>query len=155
MTDDSDAIGGHNPEFLSTSTFCITLHAATMSATLAPSVLSPDNPVTETSVDETLAKLGLKLPPDQAAEYTSFLKGIWEVWHKVDGMEDYVPSVDAERFPRLNVHRPTEEDNAANAWAWKVTIKDKENRAGLLAGKTVCVKVRCLLDTLMTGQCSC
>lgn len=125
-----------------------------MSATLAPKVLSPDNPVTDSSVADTLHKLGLKLPDEQVGDYTSFLKGIWEVWHKVDGMDDYVPVVDEKRFPRENVHRPTGDDNPANAWAWKVTITDQEKRGGLLAGKTVCVKdnvtvkgVPCLLGT--------
>jgi len=112
-----------------------------MSATLAPKELSPENPVTEASVTDTLDKLNLTLRDDEVGDYTSFLKGIWEVWHRVDGMDDYVPAVDEKRFPRENVHRPTKEENASNAWAWKVHIEDKEKCGGILAGRTVCVKV--------------
>jgi amidase len=125
-----------------------------MSAVLTPDTVSANNPVTDASVPEFLVKMGLELPADQLPEYTGFLKGIWEVWNEVDGMEDYVPAVDETRFPRLNVHRPTNEENPANAWAWRVTIEDQENTGGLLQGKTVCLKdnvavkgVPCLVGT--------
>lgn len=112
-----------------------------MSAVLTPDKISPNNPIMDTSVPELLAARGLSIPADQVGEYTSFLKGIWEIWNDVDAMDDYVPSVDEERFPREHVHRPDSEDNPANAWAWRVTIKDKKPNKGLLAGKTVCLKV--------------
>ncbi|WWD22857.1 hypothetical protein CI109_107351 [Kwoniella shandongensis] len=126
-----------------------------MSATFAPDVLSPNNPVTADSVLSTFSKLGLSPPAkDQVDDYTSLLAGIWEVWDKVDKMEDYVPSVDEERFPRTEVHRPEGEENAHNAWAWKATVRDVKGSGGLLEGKTVCLKdnialkgVPCLLGT--------
>lgn len=112
-----------------------------MSATLTPATLSPNNPVTDASVPETLAKFGLSVSDDDAPVYTSFLKGIWEVWNRVDAMDDYVPAVDEERYPRQDVHRPSAEENPANAWAWRVRIKDTKQNKGLLAGKTFCLKV--------------
>jgi hypothetical protein len=93
-------------------------------------------------VSETLAKLGLVAPEKDVADYTSLLTGIWEIWNKVDQMEDYVPVVDEERFPRKDVHFPGTEENPANAWAWKASVKDMDAKGGLLEGKTVCLKVR-------------
>lgn len=113
-----------------------------MSAALPPKQLSPNNPITDSSVRETLEPLGLSVPENEEKHYTTFLKGIWEIWNRVEQMDDYVPVVDEERFPRENVHRPTGKDNPANAWAWKATIRDQEKNDGLLKGKTVALKVR-------------
>ncbi|WVQ85193.1 hypothetical protein IAT38_007358 [Cryptococcus sp. DSM 104549] len=129
-----------------------------MSSTLAPSVLSPNNPITSESVTSTFASLGLAAPDKDLGDYTSLLAGIWEIWNKVDAMEDYVPVVDEERFPRTEVKRIEggEEGNEANAWAWKCIVKDvtDKSKGGLLDGKTVCLKdnvtlkgVPCLLGT--------
>lgn len=112
-----------------------------MSAALPPKQLSPDNPVNSSSVSETLEPLGLSVAPNEEKHYETFLKGIWEIWNRVDKMDDYVPMVDEERFPRENVHRPTGKDNQHNAWAWKATIKDQQKNDGLLKGKTVALKV--------------
>lgn len=115
-----------------------------MSSTLAPTNLSPNNPITPSSVPDTLAKLGLRCPEKDLEGYTSLLTGIWEIWNKVDQMEDYVPAVDEDRFPRKDIYRPEGKENESNAWAWKCTIQDKKaDGGGLLAGKTVCLKVRC------------
>ncbi|KAH8887934.1 amidase signature enzyme [Thozetella sp. PMI_491] len=127
-----------------------------MSSTLAPSVLSPNNPVTTDSVLEAFAKLGVKPQDKDIDDYKSLLTGIWEVWNKVDQMDDYVPAVEEERFPRTEVHRPEGDENKWNAWAWKALIKDVsgKSKGGLLEGKTVCLKdnvavkgVPCLMGT--------
>ncbi len=124
-----------------------------MSSTLAPSVLLPENPVTAASVAETFAKLGVKPKEKDVDDYTSLLTGVWEVWHKVDQMDDYVPIVDEERFPRRQVHRAEGDENRWNAWAWKADIKDTSGKSagGLLEGKTLCLKVssRLLLFSLL------
>jgi amidase len=111
-----------------------------MSAAL-PQTISPNNPIDDQAVVDTLAELGVKLPDAEVPEYANFLKGVWEIWNKIDAADDYVPPVDLERFPRENVHRPSGEENKTNGWAWKVTIEDKQGKGGLLAGKTVCLKV--------------
>jgi amidase len=114
-----------------------------MSSTLAPETISECNPITEKDVISTLDSLGLKPNPKDVEDFTSLLTGIWEVWDKVSEMEDYIPEVDEERFPRENVHRPEGEANAENAWAWKCEIKDAtdKSKGGLLEGKTVNLKV--------------
>ncbi|KAL7420218.1 hypothetical protein Q5752_005185 [Cryptotrichosporon argae] len=109
-----------------------------MSSTLAPATLSPNNPITSADVTETLATLDIAVPAAHVGDYQSLLTGIWEVWHKVDQMDDYVPAVDETRFPRTHVHRPAADENEFNAWAWKATVKGAEG--GVLAGKTVCLK---------------
>lgn len=114
-----------------------------MSSTLAPSIVSERNPITEKDVTSTLGSLGLKPNPKDVDDLTSLLTGIWEVWDKVSQMEDYIPEVDEERFPRKNVHRPDGEANAENAWAWKCEIRDAtdQSKGGLLSGKTINLKV--------------
>lgn len=122
-----------------------------MSAAL-PQSISPNNPIDDEAVVDTLAGLGVKLPDSEVPQYATFLKGVWEIWNKIDGTDDYVPSVDLERFPRENVHRPSEQENPTNGWAWKVTIEDKQGKGGLLAGKTVCLKVVLPMARLTAGQ---
>jgi amidase len=124
--------------------------ACAMSSTLPPDVLSPDNPIRHDTVTEILEKLGVTVPPQDVEVYTSLLTGIWEVWNNVEQMGDYVPDVDEDRFPRQEVHRATAAENAANAWAWKCLIKDTKPNYGLLAGRTICLKVSALSAMLMS-----
>lgn len=58
-------------------------------------------------------------------------------------MDDYVPSVNEERFPRNDIKKlgSDEDGNKYNAWAWQCTVKDSKANDGLLSGKTVCLKV--------------
>lgn len=119
-----------------------------MSSTLAPATLSPNNPITPSSVPTTLAKLGLTCPEKDLEGYTSLLTGLWEVWNKVDQMEDYVPTVDEKRFPRTDIKGPEEVDNEFGAWAWKCRIEDKEQKGGLLTGKTICLKVSLIMKDI-------
>lgn len=101
--------------------------------------VGPNNPVTSTTLSSTLARLGVALPPAEIADYTALLAGAHETFQKVLDMPDYVPLVDEARFSRENVHFPSAEENPANAWAWKATVKSA-SLEGLLAGKTVCLK---------------
>ncbi|KAK8057305.1 amidase signature enzyme [Apiospora saccharicola] len=128
-----------------------------MSSTLAPEITSERNPISEKDVLESLESLNLKPRNEDVPDLTNLLTGIWEVWDKVNQMDDYVPEVDETRFPRKDVHRPEGEDNAGNAWAWKCDVRDQSASAEgkrLLAGKTLSLKdnialkgVPCLLGT--------
>ncbi|KAI5477157.1 hypothetical protein MNV49_006813 [Pseudohyphozyma bogoriensis] len=84
----------------------------------------------------------LTLPSDQHASYTAILAGVHDSFTSILEMEDYVPEVDEERFPRRDVKFPTEDENPTNAWAWKANVKDTtgKSKGGLLEGKTVCLK---------------
>ncbi|KAK7937703.1 amidase signature enzyme [Apiospora aurea] len=128
-----------------------------MSSTLAPEVTSERNPISEKDVIQSLESLKLKPNPEDVPDLTNLLTGIWEVWDKVDQMDDYVPEVDETRFPRKDVHRPEGQDHAGNAWAWRCDVRDTSpttKGTGLLAGKTLILKdnialkgVPCLLGT--------
>lgn len=63
-------------------------------------------------------------------------------------MEDYVPTVDEKRFPRTDIKGPEEVDNEFGAWAWKCRIEDKEQKGGLLTGKTICLKVSLIMKDI-------
>ncbi|KAK4694105.1 amidase, partial [Phenoliferia sp. Uapishka_3] len=120
--------------------------------------VGPNNPVTTATLSATLASLGVSLPPSELEAYTALLAGSHETYEKVLAMPDYLPPVDEDRFPRTNVHFPAKADNPSNAWAWKVSVKDKTPE-GLLKGKTICLKdnvglkgVPCLLGSdFLTG----
>ena len=56
----------------------------------------------------------------------------------VDALPDYVPQVDLNRFPRQDVHRPPQNENPGNAWAWKAKIQG--STGGPLEGVTFCLK---------------
>lgn len=56
---------------------------------------------------------------------------------------DWYPPPDLTKFPRTKVIRPPVEENPYNAWATKATVKGVEG--GILAGKTVVLKVRAQL----------
>ena len=118
-----------------------------MSSVLAPETVSPNNPINDKSVHDALSKLGVTPPSKEAGygDYTALLQGSWEVWNEVVQMDDYVPFVDEERFPRENVRCAVgSSENAGNAWAWRCEIKDvKEGEGGLLQGKTFALKVSC------------
>jgi amidase len=57
-----------------------------------------------------------------------------------NGLPDYVPHVDEDRFPRKEVHFPEKEQNSHGAWAWKCSIVDEQESAGKLKGKTFALK---------------
>ncbi|KAK8022493.1 hypothetical protein PG993_013260 [Apiospora rasikravindrae] len=128
-----------------------------MSSTLAPEITSERNPISEKDVIQSLEALNLNPKPEDVPDLTNLLTGIWEVWDKVDQMDDYVPEVDETRFPRKDVHRPEGQGNAGNAWAWRCEVRDQsptKEGNGLLAGKTLILKdnialkgIPCLLGT--------
>lgn len=51
-----------------------------------------------------------------------------------------MPPPDLQRFPRIDIVRPTPQDNPYNAWATKANVKGLQSN-GILAGKTVVLKV--------------
>lgn len=111
-----------------------------MSSTLAPKHTSPNNPITPESVFTALSAVHLTPKERDVPGMTSLLTGIWEMWNRVEKMPDYMPEVDEDRFPRTEVHRAEGGENEHNAWAWKAVVRGTSG--GLLAGKTVCLKVR-------------
>ncbi|KAJ7707797.1 amidase-domain-containing protein [Mycena rosella] len=100
--------------------------------------------VTPAQLQETAGHLGLTVPAADVDAYCVLLSGLDACVDLLDAEEDYVPHLDLQRFPRVNIHRPTPAENAAdyNAWAYKVEIKSTlpADLAGPLSGLSVAIK---------------
>ncbi|KAF7330500.1 Amidase signature enzyme [Mycena venus] len=100
--------------------------------------------VTPSQIQETAARIGITVPDADVDAYCVLISGIDACVALVDAEDDYVPHLDLERFPRVDIHRLTAAENAAeyNAWAYKVQIvsNSPEDRAGPLAGLSVAIK---------------
>ncbi|KAJ7475773.1 amidase signature domain-containing protein [Mycena latifolia] len=101
-------------------------------------------PVTSAQLDDTASRFGVTVPAADVDAYCVLLSGLDAYVALVDAEEDYVPRLDLQRFPRVNIHRPTPAENTAdyNAWAYKVEITSTSpaDLAGPLAGLSVAVK---------------
>ncbi|KAK0254304.1 hypothetical protein B0A54_04437 [Friedmanniomyces endolithicus] len=98
------------------------------------------NPVTPAVLDEVCKSLGVKLKHEEHEDYRKLLAVFDESARELMDMEDYVPTTDLTRFPRNDVRPPSATDNTHGAWAWRCSIRDTEPNAGILAGKTICLK---------------
>jgi amidase len=98
------------------------------------------NPVTSNTVDQLCSQLGMSIDAEEKEEYRRLLAIFHDASEQLMAMEDYLPSVDRERFPRENIHFPNKVDKTHGAWAWKSSIKDKEKNSGKLLGKTFALK---------------
>lgn len=99
------------------------------------------NPITEEEVVALGKKLGIKEHTDaELKEYKTLLAVFHDACEELMGMDDYLPEVDLERFPRENVKFPDASENKLNAWAYQVDIEDKQKKGLLLEGSKVAVK---------------
>jgi amidase len=99
------------------------------------------NPVQKGDIENLLDPLGLTIRPEQSADYQLLLAAVHDCAERVLNLPDYQPLLDAERFPRQNVHLPEEhEQSFGHAWAYRFTIKGDKTSRSSLAGKTVCIK---------------
>ncbi|KAJ7494655.1 amidase signature domain-containing protein [Mycena galericulata] len=100
--------------------------------------------ITPSQIQETALKLGITVPEVDIDAYCVLLSGLEACVELIEAEEDYVPVLDLQRFPRINIHRPTLAENAAeyNAWAYKVEIKSTSpaDLSGPLAGLSVAIK---------------
>ncbi|KAK0836789.1 hypothetical protein LTS02_012270 [Friedmanniomyces endolithicus] len=98
------------------------------------------NPVTSAVLDEVCKSLGVKLKHDEHEDYRKLLAVFDESARELMEMDDYVPATDLTRFPRNDVCHTGASDNTHGAWAWRCSIRDTQPNAGILAGKTICLK---------------
>ncbi|GAA5823414.1 hypothetical protein JCM11251_000626 [Rhodosporidiobolus azoricus] len=90
-------------------------------------------------------RLGFQPPPEHLEDYQTLLRATDACAAEIMALPDFVPTVDFERFPRQNVHRPADEENKLRGWSWKAMVAGGND--GILAGKTVCLKdTICLAD---------
>ncbi|KAJ7650356.1 amidase signature domain-containing protein [Roridomyces roridus] len=102
--------------------------------------LSDKVSVSASDVQEAAGHLGIAVPETDLEAYRVLLSSLDDCAETIRAEDDYLPHLDLERFPRVNIHKPTQNDY--NAWAYKVQIQSTapEDMAGVLAGRTIAVK---------------
>ncbi|WQF76831.1 Putative amidase [Colletotrichum destructivum] len=106
--------------------------------------ISTDNPVQKGDVEKLLEPLGLTIKPEESADYQRLLAAVHDCATRIDNLPDYQPVPDTKRYPRENVHLPTEEEQEfGHAWAYRFLIRGERTPGSSsvsLEGKTVCLK---------------
>ncbi|EUC48008.1 hypothetical protein COCMIDRAFT_88603 [Bipolaris oryzae ATCC 44560] len=102
---------------------------------------SHGNPVTTEVLDKLCSQLGMPIDEKEKEDYRRLLAVFHDASEQLMTMDDYVPRVDEDRFPRENVHFPEISENPHGAWAWRCNIIDKlSDGKGKLHGKTFVLK---------------
>lgn len=91
-------------------------------ATIAAASPNAKSQVTSGIIRDLTAQIGVKLPEKDVEQWRELIASVQDSIDIVEALPDYIPSVDLNRFPRENVHRPKREENPGNAWAYKVRI---------------------------------
>ena len=99
-----------------------------------------DNPVTTAVLDRVCSSLGVTIKDDEKEDYRRLLAVFHESAEELMAMPDLPPSTATDRFPRVNVHVPANDENEYGAWAWKCTIRDPAIVDGPLSGRSIAVK---------------
>lgn len=68
---------------------------------------------------ELAAKHGLRIPVHQQEDWAKMLQALEETVQEVSAMDDYLPPLDLQRYPRIDVHVP--DDTVNGGWALKVS----------------------------------
>lgn len=104
--------------------------------------MNSDSLVAAGDAELLLANIGVTqgITAGESGEYRQLLAAVHDCAERILRLPDYRAEVDIQRYPRENIHRPSEdEQDLGNAWAHKFLIKG--NRiGGPLKGKTVCLK---------------
>ncbi|KAI1341689.1 amidase signature domain-containing protein [Xylariaceae sp. FL0016] len=104
-----------------------------------PSIVRKDNPVKKGHAEEVLKRIGVIIDPKDSDDYHNLLAAVHDCAEHVMDLPDYEPKPDLKSYPRENIHRPSQDEQAFGAaWAHKCFIKG--NTRGCLKGKTVCLK---------------
>ncbi|EGV61713.1 amidase [Yamadazyma tenuis] len=100
------------------------------------------NPVTTDTIVSLANELGVKEHTQiELEQYKTLLAVFHDACEELDEMDDYLPEVDYERFPRKDPYFPQPEDNKLGAWGYKCEVKDlKYTGGGLLDGSNIAVK---------------
>ena len=89
-------------------------------------------------VESLCTKAGLTAPESHIDDWATLLGALDQSVQFVLGEEDYVPKIDLTKYPRTDIHIPT--DTNKGGWATKCTAKAVEPKSDLLKGKTVALK---------------
>ena len=107
-------------------------------ATLQNASESSRSKFTVDNILEITSSIGVKLPDEYLEQWRELIATVQDSIDVVQSLPDYVPSVDLEKYPRQNIHRPQRSENSGNAWAFKVRIEGASD--GPLKGTTFCLK---------------
>jgi len=100
-------------------------------------------PVTPDTLQQTAAKIGVRIPDNKVNEFTEMLASARAAMEEVLAIDDFMPVPEVTKYPRNDVMTVSQEENPYNAWATKVTVQnvDKEELdVGILAGKRIVLK---------------
>ncbi|KAJ5653269.1 Amidase [Penicillium lividum] len=101
--------------------------------------ISEDNPVKLGDAERLLKPLGLTIDPSESSDFQTLLAAVHDCAESIEALPDYQPIPDQLKYPRENVRRPSQEEQAlGQAWAYKFLIRGKEG--GTLTGKSVSLK---------------
>jgi amidase len=102
---------------------------------------SRDNPIRDGDVERLLEPRGLGINTDESKDYHTLLAAVHDCAEHVMSLPDYQPAPDLDRFPRTNVHVPSDEEQVfGHAWAHRFTLEGDKSKDSILSGKTLCVK---------------
>lgn len=100
-----------------------------------------NNPVTTETIVGLAKEFGVEENEKDLEDYKTLLAVFHDSCVEIEQMEDYIPEVDYERFPRTNLHYPDPNTNKLNAWGYKCEIRDAKYAGnGVLDGLTVAAK---------------
>ncbi|KAI8942012.1 hypothetical protein NX059_000120 [Plenodomus lindquistii] len=101
---------------------------------------SQGNPVTTETVDRLCSKLSVTIGENEKEDYRRLLAVFHDASEQLMAMDDYIPQVDEERFPRKDIHFPEPSANLHGAWGWRCSVVDKTCTSGKLHGKSFAIK---------------
>lgn len=91
-------------------------------------------------LNELASKSGLAIAPENVEDWSALISGLNHCAKQVLELEDYIPKVDYDLYPRTDVHRPAPEDSDKGGWAWKATVKSTKPKSDQLKGRTIALK---------------
>ncbi|KAL4995906.1 amidase signature domain-containing protein [Aspergillus recurvatus] len=104
------------------------------------SSISEANPVKPGDAEALLAPLGLTICPSESGDFHTLLAALHDCAENVLALPDYQPEPDQRKYPRENVRRCGEDEQAlGHAWAHRFLIRGNPD-GGALAGRSVSLK---------------
>ncbi|RFU75805.1 amidase [Trichoderma arundinaceum] len=101
--------------------------------------ISSGNPVEKKDVQDVLDILRVSLDSEEEDDFHELLAAVHDCAEEIQQLPDYQPTPDRIRYPRVDIYRPSAEDQfSGQAWAHRFLIRGAG--AGLLNGKRVCLK---------------
>ncbi len=92
---------------------------STSSHKSATSMKGSTQKISATDVVRLAAESGIVLSPEHETEWAEILSGIDEEAQTILAMEDYLPKIDLEKYPRTDIHVPL--DTVRGGWTLKVS----------------------------------